>query len=56
MEIADIETECEGSVTGRCLSELDNEATCIDRDQGSLSKGCGGNIWIYEPGPAELVG
>ena len=45
-----------GLVTGTCLAETGNDVTCVDCDRAKIDMLCRGDVPIYEPGLAELVG
>jgi len=45
-----------GLVTGTCLAETGNHVTCVDCDRAKIDRLNRGEIPIYEPGLAELVG
>lgn len=56
MRIAVVGTGYVGLVTGTCLAETGNNVTCVDCDQEKVFLLRRGEIPIYEPGLAELVG
>ena len=56
MKIAVVGTGYVGLVTGTCLAETGNDVTCVDCDQEKVDLLHRGEIPIYEPGLAELVG
>ena len=45
-----------GLVTGTCLAETGNDVACVDCDREKIDLLKQGEIPIYEPGLAELVG
>ena len=44
-----------GLVTAACLSEFGHQVTCIEVDEGRLSRLQAGDLPIHEPGLSELV-
>lgn len=44
-----------GLVTGTCFADLGNEVSCVDIDEGKVSRLRQGHLPIYEPGLEELV-
>jgi UDPglucose 6-dehydrogenase len=56
MRITVVGTGYVGLVTGTCLAETGNHVTCVDCDRRKVDMLRRGEIPIYEPGLAELVG
>lgn len=56
MKIAVIGTGYVGLVSGACFSEFGFYVTCIDNDLDKIARIGNGEMPIYEPGLAELVG
>jgi len=56
MRIAVVGTGYVGLVTGTCLAETGNHVICVDCDEDKINRLRQGEIPIYEPGLAELVG
>ena len=56
MKIAVIGTGYVGLVSGACFSEFGFDVTCIDNDPDKIARIGNGEMPIYEPGLAELVG
>ncbi len=55
MKIAMVGTGYVGLVTGTCLAENGDEATCIDADQRKIDRLSRSVVPIFEPGLAELI-
>jgi UDPglucose 6-dehydrogenase len=55
MKIAVVGTGYVGLVTGTCFADWGNLVTCIDTDEGKISRLKKGEIPIFEPGLAEMV-
>src|SRR5699024_4177734 len=55
MKIAVIGTGYSGLVTGTCVSEISNDATCIDNEEEKIETMKQGISPIYEEGLAELL-
>lgn len=56
MQVCVIGTGYVGLVTGTCFAEIGHDVICIDTDQRKINRILAGDIPIYEPGLAELVG
>ena len=56
MRIAMIGTGYVGLVSGACLADFGHIVSCVDRDGRKIAALEGGEIPIFEPGLAELVG
>ncbi|MFA7316528.1 MAG: UDP-glucose/GDP-mannose dehydrogenase family protein [Sulfuricella sp.] len=56
MRIAIIGTGYVGIVSGACFSEFGHEVVCVDKDAAKIAALREGQIPIYEPGLADLVG
>jgi UDPglucose 6-dehydrogenase len=56
MKLTVVGTGYVGLVTGTCLAETGNDVTCVDCDAEKVERLCRGEVPIYEPGLAELVG
>ena len=56
MRIAMIGTGYVGLVSGACLADFGHIVSCVDRDDRKIAALEGGEIPIFEPGLAELVG
>src|SRR4051812_19043451 len=55
MRVTVIGTGYVGTVTGVCLAYLGHEVSCVDLDEGKISRLQKGDIPIYEPFLAELL-
>ena len=56
MKIAVIGTGYVGLVSGACFSEFGFDVTCVDNDPDKIARITAGDMPIYEPGLADLVG
>ena len=56
MKIAIIGTGYVGLVSGACFSEFGFEVTCVDNDPDKIASIVAGDMPIFEPGLADLVG
>ena len=56
MKIAIIGTGYVGLVSGACFSEFGFEVTCVDNDPDKIASITAGDMPIFEPGLADLVG
>ena len=56
MKIAIIGTGYVGLVSGACFSEFGFHVTCVDNDPDKVARITAGDMPIYEPGLADLVG
>ena len=56
MKIAVIGTGYVGLVSGACFSEFGFEVTCVDNDPDKIASIAAGDMPIFEPGLADLVG
>src|SRR6476659_4844010 len=56
MKLAIIGTGYVGLVTATCLANSGNDVTCVDIDQSKVEQLQRGQIPIFEPGLAALVG
>ena len=56
MKIAVIGTGYVGLVSGACFSEFGFDVTCVDNDSDKIARIIAGDMPIYEPGLADLVG
>jgi UDPglucose 6-dehydrogenase len=56
LKIAVVGTGYVGLVTGTCLADSGNDVVCVDIDSAKVERLRRGEIPIYEPGLAELVG
>jgi UDPglucose 6-dehydrogenase len=56
MKIAVVGSGYVGLVSGACLADFGHEVTCIDKDPAKIERLRAGELPIYEPGLAELVG
>ena len=56
MKISIVGTGYVGLVTGTCLAETGNDVVCVDCDRPKIDRLRRGEVPIYEPGLAELVG
>jgi UDPglucose 6-dehydrogenase len=45
-----------GLVTGTCFADVGNDVVCVDIDRERIDRLTGGEVPIYEPGLAEMVG
>ncbi|MBV8594379.1 MAG: UDP-glucose/GDP-mannose dehydrogenase family protein, partial [Caulobacteraceae bacterium] len=55
MRVAMIGTGYVGLVSGACFADFGHQVTCIDKDEGKISRLRGGDIPIYEPGLDAIV-
>lgn len=55
MKITVIGSGYVGLVSGICFAKLGHEITCVDKDEGKISKLKSGEIPIFEPGLKELL-
>ncbi|OBX17653.1 UDP-glucose 6-dehydrogenase [Erythrobacter sp. QSSC1-22B] len=55
MKIAVIGSGYVGLVSGACLADFGHEVTCVDKDEGKITKLQNGEMPIFEPGLADLV-
>ncbi len=55
MRLTMVGTGYVGLVTGVCLSNIGNEVTCLDLDEGKIAKLRAGQCPIYEPGLTDLL-
>jgi len=56
MKIAMVGSGYVGLVSGACFADFGHEVICIDKDAGKIERLHAGEMPIYEPGLAELVG
>jgi len=56
MKIAMVGSGYVGLVSGACFADFGHDVVCIDKDQAKIDKLHDGEMPIYEPGLAELVG
>ena len=56
MKIAVIGIGYVGLVSGACFSEFGFDVTCVDNDPDKIARITAGDMPIYEPGLADLVG
>jgi UDPglucose 6-dehydrogenase len=56
MRVAMIGTGYVGLVSGACFADFGHHVACVDKDRGKVTALQRGEIPIYEPGLAELVG
>ncbi len=56
MKIAMVGSGYVGLVSGACFADFGHEVTCIDKDPAKIERLQAGEMPIYEPGLAELVG
>ncbi|RME61732.1 MAG: UDP-glucose/GDP-mannose dehydrogenase family protein [Alphaproteobacteria bacterium] len=56
MRVTMVGTGYVGLVSGACFSEFGHDVTCIDKDQAKIARLQAGDMPIYEPGLADLVG
>jgi UDPglucose 6-dehydrogenase len=56
MKIAMVGSGYVGLVSGACFADFGHDVICIDKDAGKIERLHAGEMPIYEPGLAELVG
>ena len=56
MKIAMVGSGYVGLVSGACLADFGHDVVCIDKDPGKIERLLQGEMPIFEPGLAELVG